>query len=372
MHNSSFHEKPFDEGTLCKLELYRRYIRTWLPVFINNRHIDRIQIFDFFAGPGSDSVGNPGSPLIAAEEIRKALDSNKSRLRSELKITLMLNEKDSEKYQILQKTSSKIRAMNPEIDVLVRNQDFQPLYVDRVHSMRQNRTANFLLLDQFGLKEVPQKIFHSLVSLDKTDFIFFVSAAIVNRMKEDRILMPYLPPIQPEEWTKMNGSNVTRILRDAYERWLPQNNQYFLGHFSIKKGGNVYGLIFGSHHPLGIYKFLNAAWKIDGICGEANFDIDGDQIDPTSPALFEDMNKPKKLHVFEKDLEDRLLQRVFGTNHDLFIFGLTNGMLPKHVKDLIKRLCNEKKIPPQKLNISYDAWNAPSQEIQYNREEGSL
>jgi hypothetical protein len=44
----NLHHKPFDEGTRDKLELYRHYLREWLPVFINGSSVDILQIFRFF------------------------------------------------------------------------------------------------------------------------------------------------------------------------------------------------------------------------------------------------------------------------------------------------------------------------------------
>jgi len=54
----------------------------------------------------------------------------------------------------------------------------------------------------------------------------------------------------------------------------------YLGRFSIKKRGNIYGLIFGSRHLLGIGKFLDVAWDCDEIAGEANFDIERENVAP--------------------------------------------------------------------------------------------
>ena len=70
MSTSDFHERRFDEETQCKLDIYRQYLRSWLPVFLHREHIRSIQIFDFFAGPGHDGAGNAGSPVIASEEDR--------------------------------------------------------------------------------------------------------------------------------------------------------------------------------------------------------------------------------------------------------------------------------------------------------------
>jgi hypothetical protein len=69
----NLHQQPFDEGTRDKLELLQEYLREWLPAFINVSSVDILQIFDFFAGPGFDVVGNPESPAITYEEIRNAI-----------------------------------------------------------------------------------------------------------------------------------------------------------------------------------------------------------------------------------------------------------------------------------------------------------
>ena len=49
----NLHQKPFDEGTRDKLELYREYLREWLPVLLSGSSVDILQIFDFFPGQGS-------------------------------------------------------------------------------------------------------------------------------------------------------------------------------------------------------------------------------------------------------------------------------------------------------------------------------
>ncbi|MDQ7833718.1 MAG: hypothetical protein RDU30_18475, partial [Desulfovibrionaceae bacterium] len=57
------HSKPYDEGTLLKLELFENYCKSWLPVFIQLPNVVEINIADFFCGPGEDQNGIPGSPL---------------------------------------------------------------------------------------------------------------------------------------------------------------------------------------------------------------------------------------------------------------------------------------------------------------------
>lgn len=91
----NLHHNPFDEGTLDKLDLYRDYLREWLPVFINGPALDSINVFDFFAGPGFDVEGNPGSPVITCDEIQKAIAINQ---KKRVVIKAYFNEKSSDKY----------------------------------------------------------------------------------------------------------------------------------------------------------------------------------------------------------------------------------------------------------------------------------
>ena len=113
-----------------------------------------------------------------------------------------------------------------------------------------------------------------------------------------------------------------------------------------------------------IDKFLKVAWKHGG---DANFDIDRDGIDPSQLSLFPGLVKPKKIEVFEKDLEAAVVGRELKTNKDIYIFALQNGMLADHARDALNSFIKDKKLPKQKLNISYGAWRkSETQWIRYS------
>src|SRR6266436_4533940 len=69
---ADFHKKPFDEGTLTKLQIFELYAREWLPVFLApDRPSKReVHVFDFFAGPGTDIRGELGSPLRLLRQLK--------------------------------------------------------------------------------------------------------------------------------------------------------------------------------------------------------------------------------------------------------------------------------------------------------------
>ena len=142
--NKNFHNKAFDEGTNCKLELYSQYLRAWIPTFLNHKWIRYIKIFDFFAGPGTDGLGNPASPLLAAEEIKLALDKYCEAHILDKKVALYLNELDSAKHTTLQSTANKIKTIIPGVNVTVTNVDFASLFQQYLPLMNDEQTANFI------------------------------------------------------------------------------------------------------------------------------------------------------------------------------------------------------------------------------------
>src|SRR4051812_48819816 len=68
-----FHEKPYDEGTLAKLQIFELYTQEWIPVFLSRENpvfSGGVHIFDFFCGPGTDSTGVYGSALRILQQLR--------------------------------------------------------------------------------------------------------------------------------------------------------------------------------------------------------------------------------------------------------------------------------------------------------------
>ena len=354
----NLHQKPFDEGTRDKLELYRDYLREWLPVFINGSFVEIIQIFDFFAGPGFDVDGNPGSPAITCGEIRNAMNQNR---KQRSKINVYFNEKTTVKFRNLTSYIEQQRISLPKVEFAVMKKKFQSAF-EQWEPYMHGRVANLLFLDQNGVKQITKTVFQAIAELPKTDFIFFISSSSVNRFRSVPEIRGYVP-VTEEDFSRMNGTNVHRIMAEAYRRWIPEGLDYYIGSFSIRKGANVYGLVFGSGHPLGIDKFLKVAWKHGG---DANFDIDKDGIDPDQPSLFPEYMKPTKISVFEEEFEAAVRERRLRTNKDVYLFTLQNGMLASHARNALKLLIKDKKLPSQNLHISYEAWKKPgSERIRY-------
>ncbi len=343
--SKNIHKEPFDDGTLLKLGIFKAYLKEWLPVFLaKGDPIWRtINVFDFFAGPGKDVDGNVGSPLIIMEEL---LSSNFNGMPFDtlvkekgFKVNLFFNEYLKGKFEEL-KGNLLEYLEKPSISTHLSNEDFKVVF-DRYRRMIAGKdSANLLFLDQNGIKQIDPEVFNFVVSHKQTDFIFYISSSFINRFSEEDSFKKYLQ-ISKSEFDKRPYHHCHKVVLEYYRSLIPAGISYFLAPFSIKKGTNIYGLIFGTGHLLGIEKFLRICWEIDPERGEANFDIDGDKINPSAPSLFAEFDIPKKIQVFEDQLREFVENGKIGRYHEALRFGLNSGFLPRHVNDAIKLMVKQ-------------------------------
>ncbi|NCD41390.1 MAG: hypothetical protein EOL88_04790 [Bacteroidia bacterium] len=97
---------------------------------------------------------------------------------------------------------------------------------------------------------------------------------------------------------------------------------------------------------------------MDNVRGEANFDIDDEGIDSRQPSLFPEHDKPRKLDVFERELEDAILGKEVYDNKQIYIYALERGFLARHAKKVVSEMIHKGRLPKQNVNISYDAWKS--------------
>ncbi len=164
----NFHRKPFDEGTLEKLYLFRSYTKEWLPVFLSNQQGGTITIVDFFAGPGRDSAGNRGSPLVILDEIRKytpSIRTTGTRIRLELNEAVKWKAKSLREVMEAQKIPKDLcewRVYNLKF-----HEAFDTLYSEMVEG------PNLLFLDQQGMKFISDDVFARIRASQNRLYFFY-------------------------------------------------------------------------------------------------------------------------------------------------------------------------------------------------------
>jgi three-Cys-motif partner protein len=342
-------KEPFDEATKLKLEIFGECFREWLPVFIHNPSIERIYIYDFFAGSGTDSEGTPGSPLILLKEA-KGKNCIVCHSVGEKQIIFGFNELLDDKNKELKNSidsyiSECIKQNCKKSECQYKHHvgkfDFKEAFNgERFKTILKNKKyAKFILLDQYGFKQVDEIIFKELVNSPKTDFIFFIASSFIDRFKEHPNTKKYI------DTSKIDFDNCKPKERHKviakYFKTLINHKDYYLHHFTIKKGSNHYGLIFGSSHTLGMEKFLKVCWKKDTLSGESNDNSHNDFLEGTLFHNPETSNKKEevKVKIISKIMNGEITDNLAG-----FKYTISELCLPILFTQVVKELEKSGKI----------------------------
>jgi three-Cys-motif partner protein len=343
MPKKDHHDKPFDKGTIVKLEIFEDYAEAWIPTFVM-QSTPVIHIFDFFSGPGFDKEGVPGSPIRLLQKIETYTGPI---FQKKTKIKLYLNEFEPDrikqpKFEELKSNCEKFIQDRPKfrhfLEVKYYNENAESLFFKLLPEIAL--APSLVYLDQNGVNFISKAFVLELEKLDKTDFIYFVSSSFFKRFwatEEFRKILDFdISELEKEAYRNMHRL-VLRKLKDS----LPSGTNLKLFPFTLKKGSNIYGIIFGAKHPRAVDKFLAIAWERNKINGEADFDIDDDTNKKIQPDLFTGL-RMTKIQKFQEDLESKILDGTLTNNLEVIIFTYENGHIPKHATDLIKKINGSK------------------------------
>ena len=333
---TGFHNRSFDDGTQLKLALFRRYIRKWLPVFLTRyggerKNFERINIYDFFAGPGYDPGGEAGSPIIIMEEIKKFCQRNPG-LKANVDVRMVFNDLKQKKIDQLEKAIQQVKCSETCCRTDCTTLPFREALHKCLPEIRRSGTANLVIMDQCGVKEVTPEVIRQLAECGTTDMLFFISSSFIRRLPE----LGGNIDIDTFEVKTVEYNAIHRLVCEHFRERL-QGVEYYLAPFSIKKGSNIYGVIFGSRNLLGLDKFLSVCWALDSVTGQANYNIDGDLVWAGPKSLFSEYNVPRKVDLFKQDLREFIASKS-PDNRDLYAFCLTHGFSPKKAGEVLKSL----------------------------------
>lgn len=340
MTTKNMFNKPFDEGTIAKLEIFENYLKSWLPTFIMTSGIKPIQIFDLFAGSGYDSDKTEGSPLRTL----RIINEFKSKIREKNKlIYLYFNDSSYEAISILEENCLK-RIKEYDIKDIIKIEFTNITFSDFIHQSEQSlqNGCNLIFIDQYGFKEVTEDVFRKLTSFEKTEFLFFISSTHIHRFSNRPEIVKYHPKFNFDKIRASSRKVVHNIICEEFKQYIPSNiTSYSLIPFSIMKSkkNNIYGIIFFSKHILGADKFLKVAWTMDSKCGNANYDIN-EEVKNAQQNLFYEQPLPK-IDAFKDELKKLILSKKLCNNVEIYVYTLNNGHIPKHAHDKLVELKKE-------------------------------
>jgi len=341
----NLHNKPFGEETITKLEIFEDYAQAWLPTFIMQAP-PMICIFDFFAGTGYDKSGVPGSPirlLQKIEEQRPLIFSN------HVKIEIYLNEfepckKEQKKFELLKASCEEYLDKHPSLrhvlEIKYHNEDFETLFPQLLPTIK--KYPALVYLDQNGIKFTSETYFLELEKTAQTDFLYFISSSYFWRFgKLDEFKMHL--DIDMEEAKKDPYKFIHVNIIQQLRRKLPVRTKLRLYPFSLKKGKNIHGIIFGASHARAVDKFLTIAWDRNKTNGQANFDI-FDHATVNQINMFSGDRGRSRIETFQEKVRNKVLNSEISNNFDLYEFSINEGFLGSHAAECLKEMKRKKMI----------------------------
>jgi len=343
----NINKKAYTEETLLKLDIFRECFREWFPVFLHSKFISKIFIYDLFAGSGSDSEGTFGSPLILLEEARGDKRQYCEYFRkSEQKITFAFNELQKRKAKTLEtnvndffescKLNCQIVDCPFENSRYFKHEDFQEIFQSEAFKqiLANSKFGKFILIDQYGFKQVNEEVFTVLSNSPKTDFIFFITSSSIRRFIEHDVVKKYLKE-KKIAFDEGKPKECHRIMANYFKSLIPDSKEYYLHHFTIQNQSNYYGLIFGSAHSFGMEKFLKVCWKHDPYAGESNCNMFDDFEEGT---LFHTTEETNKIEIIKDLLRTEILAERITNNISALKFVLDKGGKLSLYSELIQTL----------------------------------
>jgi three-Cys-motif partner protein len=282
----------FDEVTLEEFDIYARFVREWLPASAS-RH------------------------SLADRTIRLVINRNDARHVKAL----------AEKLgpQVLSDDGRRLAHFHyhaEPIDALL--QTLGP-------ALRKTRSANLLFLHQFGLRESKSVQFTHLHALRHTDLLISFSPNWFQQLMNTTEAQYW--GIAVNDMDPINFSHIHRFMAGYFRSLFGPD--YFVAPFSLISGSTIFGLIFASHKPLGLAKFLKAAWHKDPYTGETNFDLYEDDVSNIRLALL----RAEKILQFQKELLSCLECGKFLSDRDIYLHSLQRGFLGRHAIETVNAFC---------------------------------
>lgn len=356
MAAKNLHDKPFTEETITKLEIFEDYAEAWLPTFIMQK-APQICIFDFFAGTGYDKSGIAGSPIRLLEKILKLkalVFDNKVQIKIYLN-EFEPNKKEQKKFELLKLSCDEYMDKYPSlkhiVEIIYDNEDFETLFPKLLPTIK--KYPALVYLDQNGIKFTSEKYFLELEKTSQTDFLYFISSSYFWRFgKLDEFKMNL--DIDMDEAKKNPYKFIHVSIIEQLRKKLPARTKLKLYPFSLKKGVNIHGIIFGASHIRAVDKFLTIAWDRNKDNGQANFDI-FDHASVNQIDMFSGQRGRSRIESFQDMVKTKILNADINNNFDLYNYSMDQGFLGAHASECMKTMKKDKQ-------ISYDC---PSPLVNY-------
>ncbi|MBS2966462.1 three-Cys-motif partner protein TcmP [Actinocrinis puniceicyclus] len=288
-----------DPHTAAKHQLLRRYLQAWCPIVLGS--FGTATYLEGFAGPGIYEAGEPGSPVIAHQQISAALRSGKGHGTN-----MALIEESPTRLAILKEQIATKCDDNPRLKVTYRPGRCAEQMIGLLEEVGAFGKPIFAFLDSWGGPDIPFALLERIAANNGSEVLLTFGPAFLTRFGTDpQHAAKGDAQFGGTHWQGVYGqpkAQKGRHLADAYRYiTLPRAGFTHTLAFEMRdEGGRGLWLIFGTKHPAGLEKMKDAMWNVDPYGGVR-------YVDPADPAQIALDIRPEP---FTGPLRRELLARI--------------------------------------------------------------
>ena len=256
---------PIEPHTQAKHELLTRYLDAWFPILTSWN--TKVLYIDGFAGPGTYSNNEPGSPLL----VLQAAAEREKMLRGST-VMFLFNEADKARFKELDTRLDEVASEFPDTFEIYTNEGEFVSMAEKLVADRGNRSfvPTFAFVDPFGWAGVPLKLISNLTRDKRSELFILFSYNSLNRF--------ITHPDQQDNMQELFGCDdylkavgMTATDRKAYLAGLYERQLKTVGDFEhvsrfemIEKNGRTSYFLYHCTRSLkGLEVMRTAMWAID-------------------------------------------------------------------------------------------------------------
>jgi three-Cys-motif partner protein len=251
--------------TAKKHEILRRYFDAWLPIM--SKWNGRVVYIDGFAGPGSYSNGEDGSPVI----VLKAARDHSYRITAELMCIFV--EAKKARFDHLEAVLSELSPTLPAnikfVTVHGAFDEHLTKILQLLEAQKKHLAPSLVFIDPFGFSNTPFETVKSILQNDRCEVLITFMYEEVNRfLSVDSHAADYDRLFGTTKWRDVPSMAVPsqrkRAIHDIYLTQLKSVARYVRSFEMLNVGNSTdYFLFFATNGLKGLEKMKEAMWKAD-------------------------------------------------------------------------------------------------------------
>ena len=255
-----------DQQTEGKHLLLKHYLDGWFPIL--GRWNGRLLFIDGFAGPGEYEGGDPGSPLIALDCVRR--HKKEGRLKNVQIVCLFVESNPNHAHHLAEILDQQPHVPGTTHQVLPGTfDDHMTSILDQIEEQKAQLAPALVMIDPFGVKGSPMKLIERILNIEKSECMISFMYEPIRRFHGSSEYGPHLDSLfGTSDWKEclaMEESDAKkRFLHDLFSVQLKIHGAVYVVPFELWKGNrHIYTIYFTSGSLKGCNLMKTAIWKVE-------------------------------------------------------------------------------------------------------------